>query len=613
MSHPDPGPRNDLYAFAPETIAGEFPDYEIVREVGKGSMGIVFEARRRSDGQRLALKVLPPSLTLTERALARFVREGELMIKVRHPSIVAAIEHGAHGRLYYFFMEFVEGVTLEERLRVGPLAIRQAAEIGSQIGRALQAAHEHGVVHRDLKPSNLMIREDGSVAITDFGLARETGTGSLTESGSIVGTPMYMPPEQVLGDRAVVGTRADVYGLGATLYHLVTGAPPFSGSTAQAVLKDVLERDPVPPRRLRADLPRPLEAVIYKAMEKSPARRYGSAEEMAEDLERFLRGDRVQARIPGAATRVARAARARPLLTSLIAVVIVLSVGAVVLTREHRLGQLRSHVQIAERKIAQASAVQDEQRRPLSMEDRRLLLQDAIDAATMAIEQDRDHSPAWLARARAHHWLQQHQRAIADLDQAERCGGATPEILRLRIDALGQSAEPGIRGRLLTDLMTLLELEPGTYTRCLVAEQFLDLAAGTADPDRATLLARASQVLERISVVDARAAVARARLLELQGDATAAHAAMTDASATFRGDPEVHQQAAKMFHRLGYTAESQREARLAQMLDPLSWPNAEAPTPEDASPTQVDVDELGGFLKHVDDLMQALDPEAGRR
>lgn len=458
MSSPaDFGSRTDFYTFSPETLAAEFPDFEIHREVGKGSMGIVYEARRKSDGKRLALKVLPPSLTLTERALARFLREGELMSRVRHPAIVAAIEHGKHGRLHYFVMEFVDGVTLDERLRIGPLPIRQAAEIGSQVARALQVAHEHGVVHRDIKPSNLMIREDGRVAITDFGLARETGTGSMTESGSIVGTPMYMPPEQVLGDRETIGTRADVYGLGATLYHLVTGTPPFTGPTAQAVLKSVLERDPIRPRRLRAELPRAFEAVIYTAMEKDPARRYGSAEDMAQDLDRFLRGDRVLARVPGPARRLLRGATKRPLLSGLVVVVIALAIGAFALHREHQLEQLKSLVQTADGKISQAAAVRDEQLRPLSTEARQELLLGALEAASDALTQDPDHGPAWFARARALYWLMRYDEALEDLDQAELRRGADPELLRLRIDTLRHLQGPTARQRLYEDLTTLLE------------------------------------------------------------------------------------------------------------------------------------------------------------
>ncbi|MCK5942441.1 MAG: serine/threonine protein kinase, partial [Planctomycetes bacterium] len=218
---PDFGQAREFYTFAPETLAQDLPEFELVREVGKGSMGIVFEARRRASGETVALKVLPPSLTLTERALARFLREGRIMARVSHPDIVRFHDQGRRGKLHWFAMEFVAGVTLEQRLQVGPLPVQQACRIAARVGRALQFAHDHGVVHRDIKPGNIMLR-DGSVdelrvAITDFGLARETGTGSMTESGAIVGTPMYMAPEIVLGGTTAASTLADVYALGATL------------------------------------------------------------------------------------------------------------------------------------------------------------------------------------------------------------------------------------------------------------------------------------------------------------------------------------------------------------------------------------------------------------
>ena len=604
---PDFGSRTDFYTFAPETLARELPDFEIVREVGKGSMGIVYEAVRRADGQRVALKVLPPSLTLTEQALARFLREGELMSKVRHPGIVSALEHGRQGRLHYFVMEFVDGVTADERLRVGPLPIQKAAEIACQVARALQVAHEHGVVHRDVKPSNLMIRQDERVAITDFGLARETGTGSMTESGSIVGTPMYMAPEQVLGERDVVGTRADVYGLGATLYHLVTGVPPFSGPTAQSVLKAVLERDPVPPRRLRSELPPALETIILVAMDKEPGRRYGSAQDLAEDLARFIRGERILSRRPRFSVRGYRAAAKRPLATLLTAVVIALAVVAFAMNHERQIEQLQLRVQEAESKIAQASALPD-QLRTMSTEKRHAHLLDAVEIASEAIAEDPDFAPAWFARAQAQHRLQEYHAALRDLDEAERRRGRpTPEILYFRIDTLGNLPGSGASQRLRDDLTTLLNLEPGPYTQSLVAEHLLDMASEAQGQARFEILAHADTVLANVRAQSARAALGRARLLELRGDLAQAEIAMSEARVRFRGDPLVHYHASQMFRRLGNHKESRHEARLARILDPLSWPEnsdpASCPASQDRAP--VDMDEVHGFLSA---LMGVLEP-----
>jgi serine/threonine protein kinase len=616
---PDFGLRRDFYTFAPETLAQDLPEFELVREVGKGSMGIVFEARVRATGQRVALKILPPSLTLTERALARFLREGRIMARVRHPDIVGFLDQGTRGRLHWFAMEFVDGVTLQERLRVGPLPVRQACAIAARVGRALHFAHDRGVVHRDVKPGNVMLREpprDGAdadpqatdaarVAITDFGLARETGTGSMTESGAIVGTPMYMAPELVLGGSAHASTLGDVYSLGATLYALVTGQPPFDGPTAQSVLKAVLEQDPLPPRRLRRDLPPPVEAIVGKAMERDPGRRYGSALELAEDLERFLRGERVQARLPGRLTRALRYGARRPLPTALLLLVVLLTIGAFVLVHERNRSVLHQSLADAERQLALASTTHDEQDRPRSSDARRDLTLAAVVAASEVIRRDGSFALAWFVRAKAHHRLRQYAEAIYDLDAAERLlGSATPEVLHFRIDALRQQGDPVSMRRLPQDLTALLGLDPGPHTRALVAEHLLDLAELARGQEHDETLARARDVLAGLGDEDPRAAVARARILELEGAAAEALAAIRAASARHEGNLYVHLQAAAMFDRSGLIDESAREQELARLLQPEGVEARRA--------TPVDLDGLGHFLTDVDRLLQAIEP-AGER
>jgi tetratricopeptide (TPR) repeat protein len=604
----DFGSRRDFYTFAPESLAADLPQFEIVREVGKGSMGIVYEARVRATGARIALKVLPPSLTLTERALARFLREGRIMARIQHPDIVAFFDQGTQGRLHWFAMEFVDGVTLQERLRVGPLPVKQACAITAQVARALQFAHDRGVVHRDIKPGNLMLRADGPgqgepawrVAITDFGLARETGTGSMTDSGAIVGTPMFMAPEQVLGGSAQANTLSDVYSLGASLYALLTGQPPFDGPTAQSVLKAVLAQSPPPPTRLRRDLPAAVAAIVQKAMEREPGRRYGSAQEFAEDLERFLRGERVLARLPGPFARGLRYCAHRPLPTLLAALVLLLSIGAFVLVQERSRRELETALGDAERLLATAATARDEQDRPRSAEDRRDLLLSAVGAATDVLQRDPGLALAWFVRAKAHHRLQQYAEAIHDLDTAERLrGGPTPEVLHFRIDALRQQGDRAAMRRLQQDLTSLLELDPGEHTRALVAEHLLDLAESATGGERAEALARARDVLAPSGDDDPRAAVSRARILELEGAVEPALEAMRTARQRHEGNLYVHLQAAAMFDRQGLFDEGAREHEAARLLHPGGL------TPP--KPTPVDLDGFGKFLGDVDRLMQALD------
>ncbi len=616
MSRSDGGPddadalwgvRQDFYTFSPESLRATLPQFEIVREVGKGSMGIVYEARVRASGERVALKVLPPSLTLSERALARFLREGRIMARVRHPDIVAFHDQGHAGRLHWFAMEFVDGTTLQERLQVGPLPVRQACAIAARVARALHFAHDRGVVHRDLKPGNLMLRADDGgadetaprVAITDFGLARETGTGSMTESGAIVGTPMYMAPELVLGGSTHASTLADVYSLGATLYALVTGQPPFDGPTAQSVLKAVLEQDPPSPRQLRADLPPAVEAIVGKAMERDPTRRYGSALEMAEDLERHLRGETVTARLPGVWRRAARFARQHPQTVATVSLVLISAFGAIAYVQERRRSAFEQGLAEAERLLATAATSRDEQDRPRPPAERRDLLLAAVAAASSAIVRDGDQPLAWFVRAKAHHRLRQFDEAVHDLDAAERrLGAPTPEVLHFRIDALRQRGDRASLRRLQQDLTTLLELDPGTHTRTLVAEHLLDLAEAASGPERSEVMAAAEGVLAFADPDDPRVAVDRARILELAGDAAGALAAMRTARARHEGDLYVHMQAGAMFQRHGLVAESAREHETARLLQP----GGDAPPPP-----PVDFDGLGKFLGDVDRLLQALE------
>jgi len=220
-----------------ETLDRELEAYRVTRQIGHGAMGVVFESVQRSLGRRVAIKVLPASLALRTRTVKRFLREAEAMGRLSHENIVAVYDVGSIRNLHYFYMKYVDGPPLDRVLKAGPVAIADAIQIGIDVGRALAHAHAHGVLHRDIKPSNLL-RDGERVVLTDFGLARPLDaeeTGSMTESGDLVGTPLYMAPEQISGDAERTDGRADVWGLGVTLYELLTQRPPFSGPNAQGI------------------------------------------------------------------------------------------------------------------------------------------------------------------------------------------------------------------------------------------------------------------------------------------------------------------------------------------------------------------------------------------
>ncbi len=289
--------------------------YEMIDELGRGGMGIVYKARDLRLGRIVAIKRIAESAYAQPAQLQRFLAEAELVARLRHANIVAIHAIGQQGGRPFLSLEFAEGGNLAQRLARGPISARQAAELVEALACAVGAAHLAGIIHRDLKPSNVLLTADDVAKISDFGLAKLLDDESVrTLSGEVMGTPSYMAPEQAEGHSRAVGPAADIYALGAILYQALVGRPPFLGGSAIETLKLVATTEVVPPRRQRPEVPRDLETICLKCLEKEPGRRYAGAAALTEDLRRFMDGRPIAARPVGAVGRLGRWGRRNPTL-----------------------------------------------------------------------------------------------------------------------------------------------------------------------------------------------------------------------------------------------------------------------------------------------------------
>jgi serine/threonine protein kinase len=271
-----------------------FGDYELLEEIARGGMGVVYRARQVSLDRIVAVKMMRPGLLATEAEIRRFHAEAKTAAGLQHPNIVAIHEVGEIDGLHYFSMDFVDGPSLAGLVRERALSPMEAAGHVKTLAETVHYAHSRGILHRDLKPSNILVDSAGRPRITDFGLARPLNTDSTaTLHGTVIGTPAYMPPEQASGDQAAIGPASDVYSLGAILYELLTGLPPFRGATQLETVRMVLEQRPTAPRKLNTDVPPELETICLRCLEKHPAGRYVSGADLAGDLDRFLRGEKL--------------------------------------------------------------------------------------------------------------------------------------------------------------------------------------------------------------------------------------------------------------------------------------------------------------------------------
>jgi serine/threonine protein kinase/WD40 repeat protein len=391
FDHPARGPEilEQLEAFigtgagsGSQTSIGTLGDYTLRRQIGRGGMGVVYEAWQGSLDRRVALKVLPAGIAADNRAFLRFMKEAKTAAQLNHRNVVAVYGMGVEQNTPYFAMELVEGETLAQillRLKEPraegsetPFGKKDSiayfgklAEAFADVADGLQHAHSKKVTHRDIKPSNLILDHEGRLRILDFGLARLEGQESLTISGDLLGTPLYMSPEQVRRKKIAIDHRTDIYSLGVTLYEMLTHQPPFRGKDHADTLSQIIERDPSPPSRINARVPRDLETIVLKCLRKEPGDRYGTAEALGQDLRRFVRGEPVEARVEGQIDRLARWLRRHRLSLEISAAIglialVSLTVGLALITRAHEMA-------ISER---------DTRSRDLYISDMRLALKD---------------------------------------------------------------------------------------------------------------------------------------------------------------------------------------------------------------------------------------------
>jgi WD40 repeat protein len=316
-------------------VSARVGSYELLGELGRGAMGVVYKVRQTGLNRIAAVKMILAGAHAGQSELLRFRTEAEAVARLQHPNIVQVYEVGEQEGRPYFSLEFVDGGSLARKLAGTPQGPRQAAELVHTLARAMHYAHQRGIIHRDLKPANVLLTIDGTPKITDFGLAkrlddgpRPPGSDNPTRTGDIMGTPSYMAPEQASGKNHLVGQATDIYALGAILYELLTGRPPFRGATSVETLQQVVFDELVPPSRLQPRVPRDLETICLKCLEKEIAKRYAGAQDLAEDLRRFLAGEAILARRTGFWERGVKWARRRPLVAGLsLGLILALTIG----------------------------------------------------------------------------------------------------------------------------------------------------------------------------------------------------------------------------------------------------------------------------------------------
>lgn len=528
-------------------------NYEILEELGRGGMGVVYKARDRRLKRMVALKMILGGEHAGERQRSRFHAEAEAVARLHHPNIVQIYEIGEERGHPYLALEYVAGRTLSSRLIGTPLPEREAVVLIATLARAIDFAHKAGVVHRDLKPGNVLLGKDGQPKITDFGLAKRIDDTNHSKSGDVIGTPSYMAPEQAWGKNEQVGATTDVYALGAMLYELLTGRPPFRGATPMETIEQIWTQDPVPPRQLQARLARDTETVCLKCLAKEPAKRYPSALALSEDLERFLKGDPILARPASWWEQGMKWSRRRPGVVATLGAGVAVLVGIFILTVWHN-SDLQTRLDQARR--AEQLATRDKHLAALR-EEVQILLSDGLTAY-----QEKRFSDAQVRfigarakvgteesladlRGRVDEWLEKVRPHLADQEAERKAQEKLTQFRRLHQEALFQatvfsgenltpnrSASRSAAEKALALFGTPLNL-PGTFTAAemsdvrsacyelllLLGETGVSPIGGAAAREALSSLDRASS----LGLPDTRALhLRRARCYEVLGDPAAA-------------------------------------------------------------------------------------------
>ena len=340
-------PEGALSRYAAPAVWPRIPGYEVSAELGSGGTAVVYLARQLGLNRPVALKVILEGAMAGASGRQRMRREAEAVARLRHPNVVQIYDIGEHNGCLYLSLEYVDGGSLDRRLSDHPLAPADAGRLVEQLAGAVQAAHDAGIVHRDLKPANVLLDPDGTPKVTDFGLAKQRDeTHRLTATGTTNGTPSYMAPEQVLAEPERIGPATDVYGLGGILYECLTGRPPFAAPTVLETMRQVADDNVVSVRRLQAGVPRDLETICLKCLEKDPAKRYATARAMADDLARFRAGEPILARPASVIERAWRWARRHPVvpLLALTLGVMILSVAGLTARSTYHAYRVAGHL-----------------------------------------------------------------------------------------------------------------------------------------------------------------------------------------------------------------------------------------------------------------------------